>query len=1322
MKLRKFLLILFIALFSVCLFSCDSTFSALAPKKETVYLSLNSKVAIEALVETEGKGKLTVTVDDAEILGLDGSNIIGKREGESYVTVSSGALSCRIKIVVVDKMRVTVKAVGGEYIYDGEAKLPIIEGSLPKDTQVEFYYLNGEKFDGATVPGVYEVIAEIKPPEGFYVEYTEKKAVITIKKRFLDLSYLDFSSASYVYDGNEKAIEIEGELPEYVSVTYKNNRAVNAGDYTAEAIFSADESLYESIPTRYARLQIRRKTFEVDYSSFMAQTVTYDGRTHIPSVQVPEGLSVSLSARTSDGEYMPIDKFLTENAESEPFKRSGVYGARATFTVDKEYALNYEPVPEAQITLNIKKARFIDNTAWQTSGADTNGNFYYDGSPITVTRGETARGLSLTGALPTGINGEYREGVKITFKINKESGETVSVTDAGTYTVTCVYTMPEDESWRVNYEPLENKTYILVVEKAKYPTEFSFEATDEEGVDFVSAQVYDGKTHYFKLKFSTDGDEARFMREANVTYYYETANDRVESEEHIGIREAAVYTVGCKLEFKKDEELLSIRRNYYLPSELKFKAEITPKIFDMKNVKFVTVENGAPLNDITYDGLPHSLTVAGLPDGVSAEYTGNGAIDAGEYTVKAEFYAVGILPQSCRLLRDGKTLSSLSAKLTIKKAFYNEEDVPTYVAEGGEYDPTKKLEAYEIVGDNSQYVKWSEPSAVPTCDRTEYSAVYNTDKKNFNDFYFTVTLIITPIVFNADKVEVKDQMVMLGEKPRVAYDGEKADFYELSYTAENQVNGIGSYKLSDISVRLTDNVNYRTDGNTRDFEDIVIHVYNGNIFAYDDLKMQLIKYKGISSEIVVPDGTESIGRGAFANTGTEKLTLPLSLEFMRIDSLINMGSLREIELPFIGTSKESGENFAIIFGDEGAPPSLSKITVTDMTDIPPRAFENLTDVEEIVFTKGINTVGESAFYGSGILSADFAGAVEVGSYAVSRCFNLKSLSLAFLGGNAKETSAISYLLGANANDNTYDNYSLETLDLSESKLSYLPDDAFRNLSRLKKIILPESLETIGKGAFFDVSAEINLSEGITEIGTRAFYGYKGAGLTLPKSLKRIETRAFADATGLERLDIPATVTFIGEKAFENVRGTVAFDGGSEIIRIEAKTFAEYKGSAMRIPDKVAEIADGAFENSNIEYITVKRDVILGDGVFKGCQYLREAEILIEEIPFATFENCVNLTRVSIPYINKVADRAFYGCVKLADIAFTSEVNSIGARAFYGCDGLKFMTFSSDTPPAFTSTSFPTARIINVYVSEAAVATYLKAFEAAYPNLAVSVKG
>ena len=107
-----------------------------------------------------------------------------------------------------------------EFTYDGNEKSIAISGTLPEDVSVKY------SGNGVTEVGVYTVVAKFY----FNDEYMEGKdltATLTIKEPAvtppeepetpvdppvgdnIDLSYIVFDNASYVYDGSTKSINIK---------------------------------------------------------------------------------------------------------------------------------------------------------------------------------------------------------------------------------------------------------------------------------------------------------------------------------------------------------------------------------------------------------------------------------------------------------------------------------------------------------------------------------------------------------------------------------------------------------------------------------------------------------------------------------------------------------------------------------------------------------------------------------------------------------------------------------------------------------------------------------------------------------------------------------------------------------------------------------------------------------------------------------------------------------------------------------------------------------------------------------------------------------
>ena len=183
-------------------------------------------------------------------------------------------------------------------------------------------------------------------------------------------------------------------------------------------------------------------------------------------------------------------------------------------------------------------------------------------------------------------------------------------------------------------------------------------------------------------------------------------------------------------------------------------------------------------------------------------------------------------------------------------------------------------------------------------------------------------------------------------------------------------------------------------------------------------------------------------------------------------------------------------------------------------------------------------------------------------------------------------------------------------------VSNVGDYAFYDCENLTAVTLPPTLTAIGAQAFSGcpLLADINLSE--TETASIGDYAFNGsAALTaveLPDTLKTIGKRAFL-RSGLESVEIPASVEEIGEWAFDSCQSMAAF--------------------------KMEELEEGA----DTHYSSI------GDYAVADCAALTEVSLT------------ENLT--------VIGEYAFSRCAALTGIAIPSSVSQIGACAFYGCSAL-----------------------------------------------------
>jgi len=183
----------------------------------------------------------------------------------------------------------------------------------------------------------------------------------------------------------------------------------------------------------------------------------------------------------------------------------------------------------------------------------------------------------------------------------------------------------------------------------------------------------------------------------------------------------------------------------------------------------------------------------------------------------------------------------------------------------------------------------------------------------------------------------------------------------------------------------------------------------------------------------------------------------------------------------------------------------------------------------------------------------------------------------------------------------------------------------------------------------------------------------------------------AGDTGITTVTIPASVTSIGFKAFENCEKltTVSFDSGSQLTTIEGAAFYDcLKLKNIVLPDTVTAIKTSAFASCYaLESINLPAGLqTLEQGAFSFCQQLTAVTIpaSITTIPIGAFQGCSYLNSATLPAtLTSIAANAFKDCPKLVDITIPDKVATIGDTAFsFGSvipSATRTITFLGDAP-------------------------------------------
>lgn len=208
---------------------------------------------------------------------------------------------------------------------------------------------------------------------------------------------------------------------------------------------------------------------------------------------------------------------------------------------------------------------------------------------------------------------------------------------------------------------------------------------------------------------------------------------------------------------------------------------------------------------------------------------------------------------------------------------------------------------------------------------------------------------------------------------------------------------------------------------------------------------------------------------------------------------------------------------------------------------------------------------------------------------------------------------------------------------------------------------------------------------------------------LPSTLTGIGDNAFYNCPNLTSVNIPEGVTYIGENAFRSTKVNPKLP--STLKKIGARAF--YSAgitSQLTIPQNVTEIGDEAFykndftnlyflaRNCNkqigqrpfpevIQVIGFNHEVtVIPDYAFQNLQVAEIVGLNKDYLPMhltylgrGAFADCHNLRQVRISLLTSIglSDYAFSNCSNLRYVSIP-DITKIGSRAFYNCDKLSLL--------------------------------------------------
>ena len=247
--------------------------------------------------------------------------------------------------------------------------------------------------------------------------------------------------------------------------------------------------------------------------------------------------------------------------------------------------------------------------------------------------------------------------------------------------------------------------------------------------------------------------------------------------------------------------------------------------------------------------------------------------------------------------------------------------------------------------------------------------------------------------------------------------------------------------------------------------------------------------------------------------------------------------------------------------------------------------------------------------------------------------------------------------------------------------------SFRKCVNLKKLILPSSLEIIEQYAFSGCSGLSSIipedgagrTPSVIRIDSYAFENCTNLkDIIIPESVQAIGKAVFAGCNSLISIQIPRKITDLEESTFS---GCSSLDNVyfSSDLSIASFCFDGCKKLHKINWSNICSIGNGAFRDcsSLTDFVMGKKLNQLNNYAFAGCTSLKSVDLSrssINIIPSSLFSDCKSLSKVILPTtIEYIGSSGFANCSNLKTIDIKEGLRKIGYRAFSGCCQLEFLS-------------------------------------------------
>lgn len=207
------------------------------------------------------------------------------------------------------------------------------------------------------------------------------------------------------------------------------------------------------------------------------------------------------------------------------------------------------------------------------------------------------------------------------------------------------------------------------------------------------------------------------------------------------------------------------------------------------------------------------------------------------------------------------------------------------------------------------------------------------------------------------------------------------------------------------------------------------------------------------------------------------------------------------------------------------------------------------------------------------------------------------------------------------------------------EVKYIDKEVFSGNSKIKSVLLPETLEKIEKEQFKDCYSleSVYMFDGIEIIPESAFENcYNLISIRTSSGITKIKDKAFKNCASLASVILPNTMVSIGAEAFSNCVGLNRVNLNKELIEIKEHAFSNCVG---------------------LESIILNEDLqSIGDNAFSGCVNLKNIEFNSKSFTLGdyVFSECFSLEKLNLSNCTKMSASCFLGMDNLKEISLENN--------------------------------------------------------------------